>query len=141
MENRILGVTEIYDRLKPLFVSYPIKFLAISPDYKLEKITVPSVIILEGTDEIIKRANRNYLGYPAYRQLEVIVECWESTLDGVRSLYQAARNVVLASEGILLTKEIIVREAKAVGPFNLDIPGVKGMRIIFLMDYQDEGLT
>jgi len=141
MEKRTEGLTEIYDRLKPLFVSYPLTFLDISPDFKVEAISIPAVIIIEGTDEIQKRTQRTYLGYPAKRQLEVIIECWDNTLDAVRSLYQEARSAVLANSGILIPDEVIIREDKVIGPFNLDIPNIKGMRIIFLMTYEDAGVN
>lgn len=139
MENRVLGLERVYALLVPLFKSYPLEFFGFSPDYTIDQIKLPAVIILEGADEITKRASRGYLGYPAKRELEIIVECWDSSLQGCRDLYQQVRSILLVNEGVLIPSSVVVREIRAVGPFNLDLPAIKGIRIIFGMNYTDSG--
>lgn len=141
-DDRELGVVEVYNRLKPLFASYPLKRLDRTPADAADVDDMPCVFILEGEDPIVKYSSRDFTGYPCKRVLQLMVEAWETADSGdsvaVKLLCKAVREVVLAKGGILLTG-VVIRESKTMGPFNLGVPGTVGMRIYFEMVYKDQG--
>jgi len=138
MEQRILGMNEVGRRCRPLYNSLSLKGVIRLPDKSIDESDMPCVLIMEGDDKIIKYANRDFLGYPCNRSLNVIVECWDYSTGDVRNIHKEVRKAVLADKGILLSG-VIIREQQTIGPFNLNIPNVLGMRIVFNMNYTDEG--
>jgi len=141
-DNRELGVVEVYDRLKPLFASYPLKRLDRTPADPAEKDDMPCIFLMEGEDPIIKYSTRNFIGYPVKRVLQLFVEVWETAESGdnaqVRLLYQEARKAILANKGQLFIGTVI-RESNLFGPFNLGVPGTVAMRTTFELVYKDDG--
>lgn len=141
-DDRELGVVEVHNRLKPLFTTYPLVRLDRTPADSAEKDDMPCIFLIEGEDSIVKRSSRNFVGYPCHRLLQVIVEVWVLGKSGnaavVRPLYNEARKAILATDGVLLSG-VVIREGKAIGPFNLGVPGTVGMRVFFNMGYQDLG--
>ena len=141
MINRELGMDEVEKRIKPLYNSLSLKKVMRHPSKAVDENDLPCVLIMEGDDEIVKRSGRDYLGYGCLRSLDVIVECWDFVESGdVRNIYEAVRTAVLANKGTLL-QGVMIRENKAVGPFNLGIPNVLGMRVVFGLTYKDDGPT
>lgn len=140
MENRELGLDEVEKRVNTLYNSLNLKTVMRTPDRAVDENDMPCVLIMEGDDPIESRGKRDFLGYPCARKLSVIVECWDYTSGDVRNIYKEVRKVVQANKGNLLTG-VVIREEKAIGPFNLNIPGILGMRIVFGLLYQDSGPT
>ena len=139
MIEREQGLLEIRNRLKSLMQSYPLKYFKRSPTRTITQDDVPALLILEGEDIIIKRSSKNYLGYPLQRALEIIVEIWDFTEDSdVKQLREEVLKEALENNGIL-AEGIIVREKKTIGPFNLNVPDVLAMQIVFEMVYRDDG--
>lgn len=140
MEQRQLGMDEIVKRCEPLYNSLNLKNLLLLPDRAVDKDDMPCILILEGDDLIDNRSGRNYLGYPCSRILNVIIECWDFSNGNIYNMYKGVREAVLVNKGILL-KGVVLREDKCVGPYNLGIPNILGMRVVFNMLYKDEGPT
>jgi hypothetical protein len=143
MQNRILGMQEIYTRLLTVKRDYPLSKLVLTPDQPIAPnntaADTPGCLILEAEDSIMERSYKSFKGYPVKRQLEVVVELWDRVVGGnVRSLYSLCRQVILAENGVLLSN-VFLREEKTYGPFNLGNPGVLGFRVVFVMHYYDEG--
>jgi len=143
MQNRILGTQEIYRRLSLVKASYPLTKLLLTPDQPITAtVDAPGALILEAEDSIVERAYKTFLGYPVKRQLEVVVELWDRTTGNIRTLYSACRQAILVQPNVqngVLLQNVFVREEKTYGPFNLGNPGVLGFRVVFIMNYYDEG--
>jgi hypothetical protein len=99
---------------------------------------MPCVLILEGEDNIKKRTNRTYAGFPVSRAFELMVEVWDFDRVKVKSMYFTARKAVLKKGGTLLNGAI--REDKVFGPFTALPEGALGMRIVFELVYEDKEL-
>lgn len=138
MINRENGLIEVENRLLPLMGTYPLVYFQRSPARTVGVDDMPCLLILEQDDEIIKRTSRTNIGYPVYRTLEVIVEVWDLESGDVRDLRDQVVGLLFVNDGVL-SEGTIVRETKTLGPFNLGIPDVLGMRLVCNMSYQDEG--
>ena len=77
MEQRESGMVEIMSRLGPLFTSYPLKYLERVPEKQVMQEDMPCVLVLEGEDIIDVYASGGYLGYPAKRIFNPIIEVWD----------------------------------------------------------------
>ena len=139
MENKALGIQAIVDRLEEVFQTWPLKYLEVCPDSQVNQDKLPAVIVLEGDDDVVKRSMRGYLGYPCVREAELVVECWETDLGRVRDLFRTVRRAVFGQDPVLCDG-VSIRELKMFGPFSLGIPGVKGLRLVLGMIYEDTGL-
>jgi len=139
MEKREAGIQEIIKRLNPLYNSLKLKTIMRAPSRSIDENDIPCILVMEGDDSIFKRIQRNNLGYPCKRSLQIVVECWDYATPGdVRNIIEEARKRVLESNGVLV-KGITILEQKMVGPYNMAIPKLLGMRIIFEMYYDDIG--
>jgi len=139
MDNKVLGLNEVETRCRPLYNTVPLKNLLRLPDRIVDSADMPCVLIMEGDDVITKRSTGNYLGYPCSRVSNVIIECWDLSSGNVRNIKDEVLRVVLAEKGVLL-QGVLIREQKTIGPFNLGIPKILGMRIVFELSYIDNGL-
>lgn len=142
MINRELGMEEVHKRLRPLYnAPYDLKLVLRVPSRAVDENDMPCVLIMEGDDQITKRSGRDYLGYGCLRTLDVIVECWDFVESGdVRNIFESVRTLVLANRGVLL-QGVMIREDRAVGPYNIGIPNILGMKAIFSLTYKDDGPT
>ena len=135
---RINGITEIKNRLIAKQTELGLTTIRMLPDVGIDKGGLPAIIIKEGVDEIDNRNPRTYTGYPAKRDLEVIVESWVTVETDIRAFHQQVRSVVLADPAI--DSNTRIREARSIGPFNMDIPDIWGMQLVLSMFYRDQGL-
>ena len=95
--------------------------------------------MLEDTDQIIKPNNRDPLGYPCARDLEVVLELAVNENDtDVRQLIRDLRTIVFAG-GVKVADGVFIRELRAIGPFGYGIPNILGMRLVLSMNYTDDG--
>lgn len=138
MVNRELGLAEVEKRCRPLYNSLSLKNVMRVPSRAIDEDDMPCILIMEGDDDIVNRSSRDFIGYPCKRKLDVIVECWDLASGNVRNICLEARKAVLASKGVLLNG-VVINESKTVGPFNLGVPNMLGMRIIFNLFYKDDG--
>jgi len=141
MINRELGLQEIHRRIKPLYNTITgMKQILRLPARAVDENDVPGIFIMEGNDEIIKRSNRDYLGYGCIRTLDVLIECWDYVEGsyGVRNVFEDVRLNVLANKGDL-GNDVLIRELRTEGPYNSGIFNVLAMTAVFSMRYQDSG--
>jgi len=139
MTIRELGMTELEKRCKPLINSIPLKKVLRLPDRQIDSSDMPCILIMEGEDKINKRSSRGFLGYPLMRSLSVIVECWDHSSGNVENIKKEALEAIQFNSGVLID-QVLIREEKTIGPFNLGVPRILGIRIVFEMSYIDNGL-
>ena len=138
MENREIGLEEIYDRIKSQKDVLGISQFRRTPTSPID--STPYIVMLEDVDEIVKKNARNPLGYPCVRDLEVIVELTVNAEEtDIRSLLRQVRSAVF-SGGAEIADRIFIREARTIGPFGYGVPEILGMRLILSMTYTDLGV-
>ena len=138
MTTRELGTSELFKRVKPFINTGLIKKVFEYPDRQVDASDMPCVIVMQGEDKIVKRSTRNYLGYPCGRELIIVVECWDHSSGSVSTIRDTILEAILQNSGILIPK-VLIREQKQIGPFNLGVPKVLGIRMYFEMNYTDDG--
>ena len=72
MENKELGLLEIKNRIKDNRVALGITSFRATPSIPITEKDLPCVVMLEETDNIVKRTTRNNYGYPCQRVAEVV---------------------------------------------------------------------
>ena len=139
MIHRENGLERLEDILKPLKASEGLKYFKRNPSRTVTKEQMPCVLITEGEDVIIKRSQRDFFGYPLQRRLEVVVEVWKETPStNVKALRTVVVDKIMEeAKGGILISGVALQEVKTNGPFNLGIPGVHGMQIIYNMIYKE----
>jgi hypothetical protein len=104
--------------------------------------------MLEGTDTIIKRASRNNLGYPATRDLEVIIELVVNKKDtpDIKGLFVDLRKAVFTvidSDPVMQTSivadNVFIQENRTEGPIGYGLPDIEVMRLVLDLIYIDGG--
>jgi len=140
VDKRELGLLEIYDRIKAAKDSgvLSIKSFQRSPTIPVNEVDLPCVFMVEGDDEIVKRSSRNPLGYPAERNLEVILELVARGSADIRKLYKDLRVAVL-KDGAIVTTNTFIREIRTEGPTGYGLPDVLGIRFVLSLTYMDDG--
>jgi hypothetical protein len=103
--------------------------------------------MLEGDDNIFKRASRNKLGYPAQRSLEVVIELVvNKTVTDIKALYPELRKAVFkvrnsdpAVYSPIIADNVFINENRAEGPAGYGLPDIKVMRLVLDLIYTDGG--
>jgi hypothetical protein len=98
---------------------------------------LPCVFLGTGRDDIIEYSNRGYLGYPATRMAQVIVELVVESGTDLTTMLEKLRKAVLTNYQISETS--VIRELGTIGPTGYDTPGVTGVSLILGLRYIDEG--
>ena len=138
MENREAGLQVLYNRIKDERRSLGIKTFRRTPSKPVEEKHLVCVFMSEGIDRITKPNSRNWLGYPARRELEVIFELVALSDYDIRDLYTKFRRVALSDP--ILVEDCIVRESRTIGPQGYSLPNVIGLQLILSMAYTDNGI-
>ena len=138
MENREAGLQVLYNRIKDERTSLGIKTFRRTPSTPVEEKHLLCVFMSEGIDRIAQPSTRNWLGYPARRELEIIFEMIAVDTFDIRDFFTRFRTVVLSSA--TLTSDCIVREVRALGPQGYGMPNVIGLQLILSMSYTDNGI-
>lgn len=127
-------------RIRPLRQSIPLEVPIIrSPDKQVTEEDIPCAIMVEDEDVIIKYSNRDPLGYPCERKLNVIFQFWDKSDTGdVRNILIQARQLIFANKG-QLAQGVFIKEASILGPFNQGIPKTHGMQLNTFFIYKDNG--
>lgn len=151
MENRELGLLEIKARIKADRTSLGLSSFKRTPTDPLNSEDLPCVVMLEGTDNIFKRASRNKLGYPAQRDLEVIVELVVNKVDtpDIKALFRELRKTVFKvrndnpdAEPVyspIIADDVFINENRTEGPVGYGLPDIKVMRLVLDLIYTDGG--
>jgi len=137
MENREAGLQVLYNRIKDARIELDIKTFRRTPSVPVEHDDLLCVFMTEGIDRIVKPHSRDWLGYPARREVEIILEMISVDTYDIRAFYTRFRRVALSSAK--LSDDCIVREVRAVGPSGYHAPNVIGIQLVCAMTYTDKG--
>lgn len=149
MENRELGLTEMYERIKAARTELGLVSFRRLPTRPSELSDLPCVFMLEGPDRIIKRSSRGSLGYPATRILEVTFESVVNKRDSVnvKILNQGIRQAIFKIRGSdpsvyssSIAANTFIQEDRTEGPSSYGLPDIEVMRLIIDLTYIDGGL-
>jgi hypothetical protein len=138
MQNREAGLQTIYDRIYQSRDTLGLKGFKRSPTRPIDEKYLPCVFMIEDVDEVIEISQRNTLGYPMRRQLEVVLEIVSDSSYDIKKLYREVRSVVLAGDPVVADNTFI-REIRTEGPTGYGLPNMLGMRLVLSMFYTDEG--
>lgn len=140
MDKREDGLVEIYRRIKAAKDLGTLDILSFqrSPTVPVNTVDMPCVFMIEGEDEIVKRASRDIFGYPAERNLEIVLELIVQGSADIRKLHKDLRIAVL-KDGASVTTNTFIREVRTEGPTGYGLPDVLGIRFVLSMTYMDEG--
>jgi hypothetical protein len=148
MENREAGLLEIKARIKAKRTNLGIVSFKRTPTRPSGDDDLPCIFMLEGTDVIFKRASRNRLGYPAQRNLEVIIELVVNKIatPDIKSLYLNVRKTVfkvIDSDppvyNSIVADNVFINENRTEGPMGYGLPDIQAMRLVLDLIYTDEG--
>lgn len=136
--NREAGMLVLYNRIKDSKESLGISTFRRTPSIPVELDDLLCIYMVAGVDRIIKPVSRNPLGYPARREVEIVMELINLDSFDFITFYTSFRSAVLTSSK--LTDDCFVRETRTVGPVSYNhIANVVGMQMILAMSYTDEG--
>lgn len=149
MDERDQALAEIKERLRSRKDLIGINYLKEVPSGELDPNKVPAVLIIEGSDSILKSSGRSSSGYPAKRVLEVTFECIvNSKTISARTFCKEIRKAVFYDryvEGVedrintKIVDNVFIAENKTEGPFGYGLPNINGMRLIIDLVYNDNG--
>ncbi len=139
MINKKTALTAIFQSIKDARTAIGIKtFRWAAEDVTIKQEELPCVFIGVGTDSISQYGNRDYLGYPATRMAQVIIELVVADGTDIDTMIQSLRKTVLTNYKI--ADGSIIRELSVVGPTGYNLPGIKGMSLILGLRYIDNGI-
>ena len=98
---------------------------------------LPCIFLGVGDDPITGYSNRGYLGYPATRMAQVIVELVVESGTDIKTMFKKLRKAIL--ENYQTSETSAIRELRTIGPTGYNVPGVKGVSLILGLRYIDEG--
>jgi hypothetical protein len=148
MENRELGLLEIKERIKADRIALGLSSFKRTPTRPSNDDDTPCVFMLEGIDNIFKRASRNMLGYPAQRSVEVIIELVVNVRQtpDIKALFLELRKTVFKVRGSdpveyspIVADNVFINENRTEGPIGYGLPDIKVMRLVLDLIYTDGG--
>lgn len=119
----------------------------------INKTNVPSVYMFEGRDVIQDYNDRDTLGYPAKRHLEINIEI-VSKIDrnaaGIKALLQKVKRTVFCDRtgdddnpvwtpNVRVAKNSFIKELRTKGPGLYDVPEIVGIKLVVGLWYTDNG--
>lgn len=119
----------------------------------ISKTNVPAIYMFEGRDVIENWTQRDPLGYPLRRHLEINIEIVAKTdrkAKGVKTLLNLVRRSVFCDrtgEGEdfvwtpnpIVAKNSLIRELRIKGPGTYEVPELVGIKLVVGLWYTDEG--
>jgi len=149
MENRELGLLEIYNRIKAEREALGLVSFKRTPTRPSEIDQCPCVFMIEGIDSVIKHSTRDNLGYPALREMDVSLELVVNKRETpnikllMADLRRAIFKVIDSDPPIysgIFADNLFIRENRMEGPIGYGLPDIKVMRFIVDLTYIDGGL-
>ena len=137
MEKREEGLQVLYEKIKSSRGVLGIKTFRRTPSEGVLHKDLPCVFMTEGPDKIIKYNSRDWLGYPARREVEIVFELITDDAYDIRKFFLDFRRTILTSAKV--TDNCVIRELRASGPSGYRSPHVIGMNLILGMSYTDHG--
>jgi hypothetical protein len=149
MENRELGLLEIFNRVKAERDSLGLVSFKRTPTRPSQINQCPCVFMLEGIDVIFKHADRDPLGYPARRVLDVSLELVVDKREtpDIKLMMHNLRKAVFKVIGSdppeysgRFADNLHIRENRMEGPIGYGLPDIKVMKFVLDLTYIDGGL-
>jgi hypothetical protein len=148
MENRELGLTEMYERIKLVKTSLGLVSFKRTPTVSSQLGDLPCLYMIEGPDRIIQKSSRSKTGYPAKRVMEVsfdYVLSKRGPLD-IKSLYLNLRQAIFRvrnSDPVeyspIIADNVFIEENRTEGPTGYGLPDIIAMRLVIDLTYIDGG--
>jgi hypothetical protein len=146
MDNKEYGLVEIYERIKANKDELGLVSFKRNPTKPVDQSLMPSVVMIEDVDNIIKRSDRSKTGYPARRVAEIVIEIVVTADTDVKALYQELRRVVFMKRDTdpavydpCVADNVFINENRTEGPSGFGLPDVTGMRLVLDLVYTDNG--
>ena len=148
MYNREAGLLEIKARISAEREQMGLKSFKRTPTRPAQSKDCPCIFMLEGVDDIIKRGSRNQFGYPAQRNLEVIIELVVNKKEtpNIKNLFLELRKSVFkiidsnpAQYTAKIAENVFINESRTEGPIGYGLPDMKTMRLVLDLIYTDGG--
>lgn len=148
MENRELGLLEIFNRVKAERTALGLVSFKRTPTRPSEIDQCPCVFMIEGTDVIAKHSTRNILGYPCQRILDVSLELVvdKRQTPDIKALMRELRKSVFKvidsdppEYSGVFADNLFIRENRMEGPIGYGLPDIKVMRFVLDLTYIDGG--
>ncbi len=139
MKNKNTALKSIFQSIKDAKSTIGIKtFRWAADDVTIKQEELPCVFMGVGADSISQYGTRDYLGYPATRIAQVVLELVVEKGTDIDTMIQSLRKTVLTNYKI--SNDSIIRELSVVGPTGYNLPGIKGMSLILGLRYIDNGI-
>jgi hypothetical protein len=138
MEQREAGIVELKGRLETQVAALGLKALKRNPTSPIVENQIPGVFIHEGDDDIAKRSNGNWAGYPATRRVKLHFELFTFEKADIKGLLKQVRNILFSDR---LVSGCTILETGTFGPANNGVPGILYMQLIISLTYTDQGPT
>ena len=148
MDNRELGLLEIKARIAAERTALGLQSFKRTPTRPSTIEDCPCVFMLEGVDNIFKRASRNQFGYPCQRVLEVVIELVVNKKEtpNIKALFLELRKAVFkevdsdpAIYNANVAENVFINENRSEGPVGYGLPDIKVMRLVLDLIYTDGG--
>jgi hypothetical protein len=149
VENRELGLNEMYERIKLAKTSLGLVSFFRTPTRPSELGDLPCLFMIEGPDRIIKKSSRDNLGYPATRVLEVSFDYVLNKRGplNIKSLYVDLRRAIFkvrnsdpVEYSSIIASNVFISENRTEGPTGYGLPDIEAMRLVIDLTYIDGGL-
>lgn len=149
MDLRDVGLDEMYERVKADRLSLGLVSFRRIPTTPSDLGDLPCVFMLEGIDRIIQKSNRNTLGYPAKRLMEVPFEVFVNKKGSisVKTLTKSLRRTIFKIRDSnppeysgVIGDNVFISENRTEGPMSYGLPDIEGMRLVIDLTYIDGGL-
>lgn len=137
MKNREDALVEIEKRCYDNRVEIAVNTFKRAPTRPIDSYAYPAIFMYEGDDELVQASQRDALGYPAKRLLEVTLEIITDETTDIKAKYRKVRNAVLSNPVVAPTATI--KEIRTEGPVGFGLPDVLGMRLVLALSYIDDG--
>ena len=137
MEKRELGLVEIKARIAAKRVALGLATFKRTPTRPAQLGDLPCVFMLEGVDDIFKRASRNQFGYPLHRSLEVVIELVvnKTITTDIKNLFRDLRKstfTIIDSDPVeyspIVADNVFIRESRTEGPIGYGLPDIRSGR-------------
>lgn len=140
MINRENGLLEVYRRIYENRTTLGLKSFQRTPTKPVSEEFLPCIFMIEGIDEIVEHSNRNSMGYPCKRMLEVTLEIVTDKDTNINQLYTDVRTVVFEGGVVVADGNTFIRETRTEGPTGYGLPDVLGMQLVLVLFYTDTGV-
>ena len=145
MQNKELGVAEIFERIKAQKDTTGFVTCKRTPTRPLNEYGLPAIFVIEGEDSKLSESNRDPLGFPKKRDglITLQVICNDS-ISNVKVLLNSGRKAAFTDRITMELNPVLpgncaLKELSFNGPYPLNVVDLIGMSATFELIYIDEG--